>query len=230
MKIIFRPFIIIFVLFIFFSYKGFAYNSSFRTWLNLTYNDDFKSNPNWLYGFLLEGRFENQPGLFYQGLVHGQIGYFASQRIKVWLGYAWLPATRVVLKRRIHSTIERLYQQIEINALNDFNYQLFTRSRIEERRRVGDKGINLLFRQRMMWDFPFLLVNNSYSPFLSNELFINFNHPTWTNQKIINQNRAMFGFNFPCAPYLCQIAYLNQYLVERSGHQMNNVLYFSLTV
>lgn len=209
----------------------FAYDTSFRMWSNLTYNTHWDSKPNWLYGFLLEGRFDEQPGLFYQGLAQTQVGYRTSKKTRFWFGYTWIPSTTVNRERRTNVNVQRLYQQLEADLFKNDNYELRSRSRIEERQRDGYAEINLIYRQMFFVSLPYMTWRNKYTPFLSNELFINLSRPSWTNQKHVNQNRLMAGFSFRCGKqHTCQLAYLNQFLINQYNSQSNHIFYLGVII
>lgn len=160
-----------------FTVKSYAEVHSFRWWTNINYTDNFLANPNVLYGFLLEGRFEDQPGLFYQALVQNQLGYQTSETTQVWLGYTWIPSTVVGPTGRVNSNIHRIYQQFNASLYANSNYDLSSRSRVEERQMIGESGIGLMYRQLLNLSIPRLQIRNKYTPFLSEELFINLNKP-----------------------------------------------------
>lgn len=216
------------ILFIIVPGKSFSGPHSFRAWSNILYNSHFTSNPDLLYGFLLEGRFDDQPGLFYQALIQAQLGYKASDTTQVWLGYTLIPNTEVQPAGRITHLTERLYQQLITRLLENPHYELLSRSRMEERHRIGEDELGLIYRQLFTLNLPSLTLRNKYTPFLSNELFININKPIWSNQKHFNQNRLMLGWTFPCGEHKCQLAYLNQFLVARANKEVNSIVFFSL--
>lgn len=210
----------------------FAYDTSgFRVWSTFIYNDNLKSNPNWLYQLLLEGRFKDQRGLYYQGIIQSQVGYAISNRVSLWAGYALLPSTSVEGSQRTSVNVQRLYQQLEIDLVDNPYQEMNSRSRIEERRRSGYNQIGLLFRQRILWNTRWLMIKDKYTPFVSDEIFVNVNKPVWGNQKTFDQNRFMLGVTFPCGgERLCQVAYLNQYILGASLTELNHILHLSLIV
>ncbi|MDP1604263.1 MAG: DUF2490 domain-containing protein [Legionella sp.] len=208
--------------------KIYANPPSTRVWTNVIYNTHFSSHPEWLYGYVLEGRFKNQSGLFYQGLIQGQLGYSLSDTTQAWMGYTLIPNTVVEPTGRVSHTIQRIYQQLIKELINTPEYEVFSRSRIEERHRLGEHGIGLVYRQLLIVNLQRLSWHDEYTPFISNEVFANLNKPAWGSQKPFNQNRLIMGWSFPCGKHNCQLAYLNQFLVSRYNNEQNNVIFFSL--
>lgn len=64
---------------------------------------------------------------------------------------------------------------------------------------------------------------------MSDQLFINLNHPDWVNTKTIDQNRLLAGINIQASPSTTFIvSYLNQRLTNQPNKQINNATYFGL--
>ncbi|MBA2657295.1 MAG: DUF2490 domain-containing protein [Tatlockia sp.] len=230
MKLFIAPPWLILILFIVLPFQCFPDKQPLRVWTNIQYSSEFSKKTPWVYGLSLEGRFTEQPGLLYQTLMQAQLGYRSSNRTKIWLGYTYIPTRIVEPDRRIKNTVRRIYQQLEAELLKNLNLELSSRSRLEERRRTGYKELSLVYRQLVLISFPRFRVQSRFTPFISEEIFLNLNRPIWSNQKQISQNRFMFGFSFPCAKHRCQLAYLNQFLVNRVEHEINNVIYFSFII
>lgn len=219
---------IYFISLIFFITPSFADTQTYvGSWDSFIYLDHFDANPNLLYGFLLQGRFRNQPGIFYQSLDQAQLGYRLANNTNAWVGYSALPTT--INSHTSEMMYDQyLYQQIETILLDNRDNQIFTRTRILELKRPDYSTLGLVYRQLFIWNIFKLKFSQNYTPYLSDEIFLNMNNPVWGSHKTFNQNRFMLGVSFPCVnTHTCQLGYLNQYVQGRSNDFINHLLAFN---
>lgn len=203
-------------------------------WTGLIKTAPFSQNSFWLYGFLLETRLTTQfnPNVTtWQNLIQGQVGYQTSPLTRLWLGFTYIPnqAWADNISQTVY--VRRAYQQIEFRPPAFSSYAIWTRTRLEERAQNGQNNLNWRLRQLLEVDLNELMLAQRYRPFISDEIFVNLNQPTWVNQNIMHQNRAMVGVDFTCfGQHLCRIAYLNQYSINQPDNAMNHIVYTSLTI
>ena len=84
-------------------------------------------------------------------------------------------------------------------------------------------------REKIELKFPITSLQNRFLK-LGDEVFIQLNQPTWVTNRILSQNRASIGIEFPISKTTSyEIGYLNQFQFQ-SQNQMSNVLYFIVKV
>ena len=214
------------------SHAANAHTISFvRSWVALEKDGHFNSNPKFLYLLWGEGRFANQPGLFYQGILQGQLGYQAGPNTSLWFGYGYIPTTVFRYSKRLNFYSQRIFQQVNHVISDSSRNEFISRSRLEERQLNGYGGISLRFRERIVWEVKHLIIHNQYTPILSDELFINVTHPRWVTSNDINQNRFFAGVGFKCFnQQYCYVGYLNQYIIGSKNNIMNHIIAMGLSL
>ena len=200
------------------------------SWNNIIYQDHFNFDPHYLYGFQLDARLRDQPGVLYQILAQGQLGYQVTRNNQVWAGYTALPTK---LHIRPYNTIynQYFYQQL-VSILVDTPYSFFrARSRISQFIHADSGQIGWIYREQLFWAISALKIKDKYTPFITDEFFLNINKPSWSNDQTFSKNRLTLGFSFPCyGKHTCQLGYLNQYLPGKSETMINHLLFFSFIV
>jgi hypothetical protein len=178
------------------------------------------------YYFEPQLRLINDPYVFNQLLLLGGLGYQFHPTLIFFLGPGWI-LTRNTQGLMIHE--DRLWEQLNWQALNTSKLNLLSRTRLEERKNTAYSAIALRFRERMWVRIP---IGPSDTYFFScfDELFFNLNHPKWVSPYFFEQNRTFIGFGTQITKStLIDVGYLNQY-IHAETNELNNVWLLSFTV
>jgi|CXWL01.1.fsa_nt_gi hypothetical protein len=190
----------------------------FQVWGNTTaqgslalINPELKKFRFWMEG---QGRFGNDASQFSQGIIRPGVGYSVTDKMSVWLGYAWVPTEQPFT---INSFNENRIWQQALWADNFSFGRLTWRSRFEERffdHNAPDPGNNNVayrFRQLIKLAIPLPFISPNFSFVVQDELFINMTTP---HQGFItqgfDQNRAFVGAAYRFNPIVTgEIGYMN---------------------
>lgn len=200
-------------------------DEDFQTWGNITALGSFAPlNPNnpelkkfryWIEG---QGRFGNDSSQFTQSLIRPGLGYAVTDKLTVWLGYAWAPTAQPLSGAHPYDE-HRIWQQ----ALwaDNFSFGRLTwRSRFEQRffdHMVPDPGPNAVahrFRQLIKLAVPMPFISPNLSFVVQDELFINMTtpHAGWITNGF-DQNRGFVGLAYKWNQVATtEIGYMNQYI------------------
>lgn len=171
-------------------------------------------------------RLINDNSVFNQLLILGGLGYQLNQNMTLFVGPGWI-ATKTTNSNLIYE--KRLWQQLNWQILNNLNWNINSRTRLEERKREDNSSMALRFRQRIWMRLP-LKKWPGYSFSCFDEVFFNLNHPEWTSPRTFEQNRAFIGFSRQLSKStVLDLGYLNQRIYSVQN-QLNHVLSLGLTV
>jgi len=195
-----------------------AYDEDFQTWGNMTARGNFGALGNskvlwWLEG---QGRFGADATRFAQGIIRPGVGYAVTDKLSVWLGYAWIPTSKPFAARTPFNE-HRIWQQVLWSDRFSFG-TLQSRTRFEQRffDIPGSTDVHNRFRQLFKLSIPIAEIPN-LSFVVANEIFMNFNDVDMGFQSGFDQNRAFGGFAYRFSPMVtAEVGYLNQYLNRRN--------------
>src|SRR5207244_4913805 len=106
---------------------------------------------------------------------------------------------------------------------------LSNRSRLEQRKNTVKSEVAWRLRERFRLRVP-LNFWEKHSFDVWDEVFIDFNHPSWIgNKKVFAENRAFIGLGTNISKNtIADVGYINQYQFT-TPNMMTNGLYFSVT-
>lgn len=212
------------ILFIFISIPAFALQQQTRLWAGIDLSGDFFNVENWLYDINSQARYTFTDSQYQTTQSEASLGYKTSDKLSLWLGYSWL------IENANSTQQHRLWQQIIWNILDNDQFNLMSRSRLEERKDVYEPEWSIRLRQRLQLSFPKLLFH-TLTPIIYNELFVNINNPPWVNNQLINQNRVFVGIDIPIWKKVdVQVGYLNQYQIREPENRDNHIIYANLNI
>ncbi|MCP5245872.1 MAG: DUF2490 domain-containing protein [Burkholderiales bacterium] len=190
------------------------YVEDFQTWGQITARGNFGALGNekvlwWVEG---QGRFGNDSTRFSQGIIRPGIGYAVTDKISVWLGYAWIPTSVPFSGASGPYNEHRIWQQILWNDRFSFG-SLQSRTRFEQRYFdiPGSTDVGYRVRQLFKLTVPIAEIPN-LSFVLANEIFFNTNDIDTGTKGGFDQNRVFGGFGYRFTPVISgEIGYMNQY-------------------
>lgn len=198
-----------------------------KVWGDITINSSFIPNSKLKFWLQPQARFNLNPDQFETGFIMSGLGYQYSPRLGFWAGYLWETGNNLFN----HKPTNRIWQQIIWQMLNEKAIVLISRSRLEERNRLGQSEWLKRMREYMELDFPNAIFKKCTLIFYD-EIFVNLNRTVWTaDQPAFEQNRFFAGIGIPLSkPVTLRIGYLNQYLLRTTNNRMNHILYTSLLI
>lgn len=157
------------------------------SWVTIRKIGEAANKSQLLYLIELQGRWlSNYPRN--EGLLNLGGGYRINQQITLWSGYR-TGAVDDIDRRRYE---QRLWQRFVITMLPSYPIALTLSSQLEQRAEVDQSGVALRFRQKV--SLTFTQIAPSYlQPTISDEAFLNINHPDWVINKTFGQNRFFIG-------------------------------------
>lgn len=202
-----------------------AENAS-KLWLTNTTIGDFGKHHRGLYNLNLQMRFQDEKSWFERAIIRPSLGYMITRQWSAWLGYDFMPFTPRPL-RKVHYN-NTIWEQLRWQ--NRFEHiQVASNSRFEQRWVNTQPTTSLRWRQR----FELAIQPTSDSkivPDFFDEIFILLNHPSWTPNNLIGQNRFYAGIEYLYSKHTkFEIGYLNIYYPRRGKERIDNVLVLGLT-
>jgi len=171
-------------------------------------------------------RFMSEDPIFDHAVARFGLGYGFTPDVSLWVGYDFLPLYNVFVDKIEFE--QRVWQQLLIHLVNRPRFKFDFRTRLEQR---DDLDENIVaWRLRQMFTLLFSSeVRGKVTPFISDEIFINLNHPAWVSQDTVSQNRLFVGVLIPWEKYATfRVSYLNQILVVNQIKLMRHIFYISL--
>ena len=163
--------------------------------------------------------------VFNQFLFLGGLGYQFNPNLMFFVGPGW-----ILIKPPTNNTHteKRWWQQLNWRIVNDSNFSLQSRTRLEERQQSNQSQTAVRLRERLWLRIPFKWHNYSLSTF--NEFFFNLNHPQWTSPYLFEQNRAFIGIAKQLSKStIMDLGYLHQSIYSHN-HETSNVILLSFTM
>lgn len=176
----------------------------------------------WLEG---QGRYGNDSTTLSQGILRVGLGYALTEHSSAWLGYAYVPTMQPFTNDSRNE--QRSWQQHLWSTVTEYGH-LSLRTRIEQRYRPEGSDVGWRFREQVKLLWP---VDGwpDCSWVISDELFINANRTSWTNEGF-NQNRIFVGISYRIADQLrTEVGYMNQFS-NRDGapNELHHILSLAL--
>lgn len=186
-----------------------------------------KDNTNFKYYLEPQLRLIDNQYKFEEALMLAGLGYQPRPNLILFLGNAW------VASKRANGNFEqenRLWQQVNWNAVKKSSFNLISRTRLEERKNIEEPQWLIRFRERLMLRIP-LKNQERYSFVLFDEVFFNLNYPQWlSNNHFFTQNRGFLGIGTKVSEQTSfDIGYMNQYQFT-TPNQMGHVLLLTLNI
>ena len=123
----------------------------------------------------------------------------------------------------------RLWEQLNWQLINNSSILLNSRSRFEEKERSNQQQIAIQFRERLWARIPIKNIPLYYYSFFD-EVFFNFNHPSWVSPYFFEQNRMFLGIAKQLTKtMMLDFGYLNQ-LQLGPPCQIDNVILLSVSI
>lgn len=186
----------------------------------------------WMEG---QGRFGNSASQFSQSLVRPGVGYAITDKLIVWVGYAWAPTAEPLALKQGHPFNEhRIWEQV--TWADNFSFgRLALRSRFEQRffdhhaPLPGSNDIANRFRQMIKWNIPLNQINPNLSFVIQDELFIAMstidNNPGFISRGF-DQNRGFVGLAYKFNQMATlEVGYMNQYINRPNSSRPDQMMH-----
>ncbi len=210
MRMIIRLLVVLFALF----GQAIAGDSiqDFMVWSNVIWQKFTPSGVD--YSAIASLRFIDQRPTFHQGLFSGLVGYSFKPNLAAWGGYVYFPTQPV---GRDHFVIEhRTVQRLNWVAVSHPHVAIEINSLLEQRYAQPYPGVAWRLREQVVLDLVPMedFQPTKLSPLISDEIFLNLNHPAWVVPETFAQNRLFIGVSVPFNKNTVnfRVGYLNQYL------------------
>lgn len=197
-------------------------------WSQILASHPFSTNSKFLY--LLEGqlRLDAQGKTLDTTVIRLGLGYQLTKRAQLFAGYTGFPTTNEQGDWIIGE--QRCWQQL--NLIIRPSQRLYTTSstRLEQRFIKNESGTGLRLREKIkvFWQNP---QEGNLTPVVSDEVFLNLNHPDWVTKELISQNRFFIGLAIPLNNNRqLNLGYMNVYQFSSPDNINRNVLFISLSI
>ena len=196
-----------------------------KQWDALKLTGQFAKDSHWAYLAELHARFGVNTENFDQGLTRLGIGYYMTPDISLWGGYVYTVTSNDDTQHE-----NRLWQQLSWRIVNCNYWQLTSRNRFEQRKRLSEANISWRFREKVQLTSPGFFTHK-VRPLIADEVFFNLNNTAWTGNRTIPQNRFIIGLLFYLTKHMSlETDYMNQYKFRSAEDEMNHVLVLSLNI
>lgn len=202
-----------------------ALKQNFQSWQMVKLSGKFKHK--FHYMFANETRFIDTGNYLYRMMLMTGLGYSLSKNMIFWLGYSFIPTERATTGMRRDE--QRTFQQLTWKIINNKDVTIMLRARLEQRHFMKLSGTSWRFRQKVQVNLTGLKWGH-ITPVLSDEVFFNLNHPSWSGSYTFNQNRIFAGVLFPVTRHVMMlVGYMNM-LMNSSRATMSHVLYWQMSI
>ena len=204
--------------------SAYALQQHTRLWLGSDLSGDLFNLSNWEYDVNSQARYNFTGSQYSLTQSEAGLGYKIKPNLSLWLGYTWIIENANVTQQH------RIWNQVLWNILNNDQIHLTSRTRLEERKDIYEPQWSVRFRQRLQLTWP-KKIFNTYTPIIYDELFLNFNNPSWVNNQLVNQNRIFIGISIPLWKKIdMQVGYLNQFQFLNPENRMSHIIYGNLNI
>jgi hypothetical protein len=205
-----------------------AYSSEpyYKDWTVATIIGSVSDKSSFKYYLEPQLRLIDTSSVFNQLLLLGGFGYQFNKDMMLFVG----PGL-VVTKTTAGDTFyeQRYWEQFNWRIQNNLNWNINSRTRLEERKNATTAPIAFRLRERMWIRVP-LKKWEGYSFSCFDEIFFNLNHPDWVSPYSLEQNRVFVGVSRQLSKStILDVGYLNQF-IHSTRNQMDHVLLLSFTV
>lgn len=177
---------------------------------------------NFLYFQDIQVRMSKAGQQFSQALVRPAFGYQLPFGFSVWLGYLW--ASNKLTSTDVIQREHRIWQQMIWTRKFKIGFDLFSRTRFEQRWAEGSPDVSVRLRQmfKVTW-FP-----HPKSPIgftIWDEFFLHFNAVSWSTLAGFNQNRFFAGLTVVLSKTLkWELGYMHQWVDREPADKIVHVL------
>ncbi|QBR84363.1 DUF2490 domain-containing protein [Legionella israelensis] len=209
----------IFLILLIFFISGISNSAETRLWTFVSVN---KKNNDFLYSLRTQTRFKNLSLQYDESVSHGEIGYLVAKHTILSQGLTWSYEKETMGSENIL----RLWQQLTVGSKYRL-YDLYSRTRLEERRHLTFKSWNFKLRERVRVLLP-LSDHLDIDGF--DEILINLNNPVWVAPGTFDQNRSYIGILGKINQNVdIRVGYLNRYFfsADRTEHVIHLGVDFS---
>lgn len=194
-----------------------------KSWIGLELVAPLDDCKKYYFDFFPQTRTNWTDGVYDETHTEVSFGDKVLPNLSFWFGYTSV-APGVVRKEN------DLWQQILWVMADNKCINFTSRTRVEERRTTSQPEWADTLRQKFIILLP-NAINKNIMPLISEEIFINLNHPVWVNRQTINQNRAFIGFRVPLDKHVnFDIGYMNQYVLTNTVNQINHIIFLTLNI
>lgn len=196
-------------------------NEDFQTWGTLTatgslgiFTPELKNFKYWLEG---QGRFGNDTSRFSQGMARTGLGYALSDKVSIWLGYAFIPTEEPFAK--VPFDEHRIWQQLLWSEkIADTTFT--SRSRLEQRFVQTGNDVGWRYRQLLKASYA-PAAWNGFSLVASDEFFANVNNTDWRAHSGFDQNRFFVGVGYSFDSHVkTEVGYMHQYINKNKAQDL----------
>lgn len=204
------------------SYASLKSNTQYWTAFNI--NGTLPTYSNILYSAGYQGNTNARTNDYERSRLFGAWGYQYRPRLSFWLGYQWNSPNFV---SGTHST-NRTWEQANWLITQNNHVNILSRTRFEQIMMDEQLSTSLRLRERMTLRLP-NLINYYLTPMLYDEIFLNFNNPTWINNtQLFAQNRIFLGMNIQIVKNSnVEIGYISQFIWRNTGNNINHILWIA---
>lgn len=187
------------------------------TWIGIALTNPLVKDSRWSYEVWMQERFLHTSDSSSQFITNIGLLYKVSSKLRLGAAY------RFINNNGAARDENRTNQSMSLRfPLGTSPFTLNTRTMVEERFREGESEVAFRFRQRVGLNYK---VNSKLNLFLTEEVFLPINLPSWVSQHRFDQNRVFVGFRVPIYKRVSlSIGYLNQYLIRDPSNIMNHIL------
>ena len=208
-----------------------AHDQDFGAWFAIAGQGRLTSAPDsrWRWWFDNHFRtFEDSDG-FDTSIVRPGLGYDLGKGATIWLGYGWVHTDP---PSGSNTDEHRIWQQLTWSTkLGERKlYDLFVRSRLEQRWLEGENDTGWRYRQFLRIVRP-IAPRSRWTVRVWNELFLPMNDTDWGARAGFGQNRAFAGLGVALDAkrrVTLESGYLNQLINRRGTDAMNHIFSLSL--
>lgn len=197
-----------------------------KAWAGVVHIGQLSENKQYKYYLDSRLELEDDKYKFEEAYVSVGIGYQTTRNLILFLGNTY----KVAIKLNGATQQEyRLWQQSNWTVMKNSFYSVASVTRLEERWCFEATQVAVRLREKVVVRVPFRnWVKHSFV--VSDEIYLNLNHPAWVNPKFFDQNRAFIGVGTAVSKYTSfDLGYMNQYIFGNKP-QMSNILYLSFNV
>lgn len=198
-----------------------------KAWSVATIIGSFSQDSSFKYYLEPQLRLIDNNSVFNQLLFLGALGYQFNKDMTLFAGSSWI-AAKTMQSDLMYE--KRFWQQFNWQMLSTENWNINSRTRLEERINQNEAPTAFRFRERIWLRIP-LKKWEGYSFSSYDEVFFNLNHPKWVSPYLLEQNRVFVGLSRQLSQsVIMDVGYLNQYQ-HSFKNQMDHVasLGFTLT-
>lgn len=196
-----------------------------KLWSNLIYTLPISNDGKWKFYLEPQLRFIDNPHKFEAVNLNIATYYQLIPNLSVWLG-GFTGVGRTTNGNPFQEY--RAWEQIQWRVIKNEHIGLYSRTRLEERKRKDFKQMADRLREKLQLEFPLQHAQKCFIT-LADEGFFNLNKPAWVVNRLFAQNRASIGVRLPLGKKSAyEVGYLNQYEYGNTQNNSSNVVYFNI--